>query len=164
MQLAATIALVVSVLVFAFQAREAARQSRLANEVAGTRSHGEIVLHWKQLMDVFIRYPELRAYYFDQTPDAPSASDSVRLGVIAEQHADWLEVLLATTNQLAPYKYSWMTDAWADYVPRTVASSSLLRSTIRGQGEWPSLEPFVARYEASSALSSEERVAGIEPA
>ena len=37
MQLAATIAVVVSVLVFAFQARELARQSRLANEVAGTR-------------------------------------------------------------------------------------------------------------------------------
>ena len=164
MQLAATIALVVSVLVFAFQGRELARQSRLANEVAGTRSHGEIVLHWKQLMDVFIQYPELRAYYFDQAPETPNASDTVRLGVIAEQHADWLEVLLATTNQLAPYKYSWMTSAWADYVPRTVASSSLLRATIRDQGEWPSLEPFVARYEASSRPSEEERVAGIEPA
>ena len=149
MQLAATIAVLVSVLVFAFQARELARQSRLANEVAGTRSHGEIVLHWKQVMGVFIRYPELHAYYYDRTPDAPSATDSVRLGVIAEQHADWLEVLLATTSQLAPYKYSWMTAAWADYIPRTVASSSLLRSTIRDQGEWPSLELFVARYEAS---------------
>ena len=83
MQLAATIAVVVSVLVFAFQARELARQSRLANEVAVTRSHGEIVLHWKKVMDVFIRYPELHAYYFDQTPDRPSASDAVRLGVVA---------------------------------------------------------------------------------
>ncbi len=149
MELAATIAVVVSVLVFAFQARELARQSRLANEVAGTRAHGEIVLHWKNIMDVFIRYPELRAFYFDQASEAPSASDSVRLGVIAEQHADWLEVLLATTSQLEAYEYSWMTAAWADYVPRTVASSSLLRSTIRDQGEWPSLEPYVDRYEAS---------------
>jgi hypothetical protein len=149
MQLAATIAVVVSVLVFAFQARELARQSRLANEVAGTRSHGEIVLHWKQVMDVFIQYPELHHYYFDQTPETPSATDRVRLGVIAEQHADWLEALLATTNQLAPYTYSWMTAAWDDYLPRAVASWSLLRSTIRDQAEWPSLEPFVARYEAS---------------
>ena len=100
-------------------------------------------------MDVFIQYPELHAYYFDQTPDRPSASDTVRLGVVAEQHADWLEVLLATTNKLAVHEYSWMTAAWDDYIPRTVASSSLLRSTIRDQGEWPSLEPFVARYEAS---------------
>ena len=150
MQLPATIAVLVSVLVFAYQARELARQSRLANEVSGTRSHGEIVLHWKKLMDVFIRYPELHAHYFDRTPETPSATDAVRLGVIAEQHADWLEVLLTTTNQLAAYHYSWMTDAWADYIPRTVASSSLLRSTIRDQGEWPSLEPFVAGYEASA--------------
>ena len=105
MQLAATIALVVSVLVFAFQARELARQSRLANEVAGTRSHGEIVRHGKQVMDVFIQYPELHAYYFDRTRDTPGAADSVRLAVIAEQHADWLEALLVTTNQLAPYQY-----------------------------------------------------------
>jgi len=91
----------------------------------------------------------LHDYYFDQAPDTPSAPDAVRLGVIAEQHADWLEVLLATTNQLAPYKYSWMTAAWAEYLPQAVASSSLLRSTIRDQEEWPSLEPFVARYEVS---------------
>lgn len=149
MQLAATIAVIVSVLVFAYQARELAHQSRLANEVAGTRSHGEIVLHWKQLMDVFIEYPELHAHYFDRTSNTPSAHDTVRLGLIADQHADWLEVLHATTNQLAPYEYSWMTAAWADYIPRTLATSSLLRSTIRDKGEWPSLEPFVARYEAS---------------
>jgi hypothetical protein len=151
MQLAATIAVVVSVLVFAFQARELARQSRLANEVAGTRAHREIILHWKNLMDVFIQYPELRAFYFDQTSDTPSASESARLGVIAEQHADWLEVALVTTTQLAAYEYSGMTSNWVDYVPRTVASSSLLRSTIRGQGDWRSLEPFVARYDASEA-------------
>ena len=147
MQLAATIAVLVSVLVFAFQARELARQSRLANEVAGARSHREIVFHWKQLTDVFIQYPELHAYYFDQTPDTPSATEAVRLRVIAEQHADWLEALLVTTNQLAQYQYSWMTEAWDDYIPQTVASSCLLRSTIRDRGEWPSLEPFVDRYE-----------------
>jgi hypothetical protein len=91
MQLAATIAVVVSVLVFAFQAREVARQSRLANEVAGTRAHREILLHWKKLMDVFIQYPELHAYCFDQTPNAPSATESVQLRITAEQHADWLD-------------------------------------------------------------------------
>ena len=149
MQVAATIAVVVSVLVFAFQARELARQSRLANEVAGTRAHREIVLQWKKLMDVFIQYPELHAYYFDQSPATPSASESVRLGIIAEQHADWLEVALVTSTQLASYEHSGMTSAWDDYIPRTLASSSLLRSTIRGQSDWRSLEPFVAHYDAS---------------
>lgn len=81
MQLAATIAVVLSVLVLAAQARELARQSRLVNEVAGTRTHGEIVLHWKRVMDAFIRHSELHAYYFDQTRDTPSAPDKVRLGV-----------------------------------------------------------------------------------
>ena len=100
MQFVATIAVIASVLVFAYQARELARQSRVGNEVAGTQAHREIVFHWKGLMDVFIQYPELHAYYYDQTPNTPSANDSVRLRVIADQHADWLDVALVTVRQL----------------------------------------------------------------
>jgi hypothetical protein len=42
-----------------------------------------------------------------------------------------------------------MGTAWAEYIPRTLATTSLLRSTIRDKGDWPYLEPFVADYEAS---------------
>ncbi len=45
-------------------------------------------------MDVFIQYPELHAFNFDHSPNTRSATESVRLKVIAEQHADWLEVVL----------------------------------------------------------------------
>ncbi len=91
MEFVATIAVVASVLVFAYQARELARQSRVANEVAGNQAYREILRDSKQFTNVFIQYPELHAYYFDQTPNTPTATDSVRLAVIAEQHADWLE-------------------------------------------------------------------------
>jgi hypothetical protein len=152
MEYVATIAVVASVLVFAYQARELARQSRMGNEVAGTQAHREISFHWKALMDVFIEYPELNAYYYDETPNPPSATDSVRLAVIAEQHADWLEVAHVTTSQLRSYEYAGMWGEWDDYITRVVGSSSLLRSTIRGNGEWSewaALDPFLSRYDES---------------
>ena len=54
MEYIATIAVVASVLVFAYQARELAHQSRVGNEVARTQAHREMMLHQKALMDVFI--------------------------------------------------------------------------------------------------------------
>jgi hypothetical protein len=148
MEFVATIAVVASVLVFAYQARELARQSRAGNEVAGTQAHREILLHWKRVSDVFIEYPELNAYYYDETPNTPSATDSVRLKVIADQHADFLDVVLITSRQLASYEYTGLME-WDDYTTRVVGSSSILRSAIRETGDWPSLDPFVARFDES---------------
>lgn len=150
MEFVATIAVVASVLVFAYQARELAHQSRVSNEVAGTQAHRAMMLHWKALMDVFIEYPELHACYYDQTPNPPSATESVRLKVIVVQHADWLDSCLITTRKLASYESTGMFGAWDTYATDTVASSSILRSTIRGHtGYWPTLDPFVAHYDES---------------
>ena len=148
-----------SVLVFAYQARELARQSRVGNEVAGTQAHREIMLHWKEVNDVFIQYPALHAYYYDQTPEPPSATDSVRLAVIADQHADFLDAVLITSRQLASYEYTGQTYEWDPYITRVVGSSSILRSIIRGAGDWPTLDPFVARHDESppAARSAEIR-------
>jgi hypothetical protein len=154
MEFVATIAVVASVLVFAYQARELARQSRVGNEVAGTQAHREILLHWKEVSDVFIRYPELHAYYYDQTPNTPSATDSVRLKVIADQHADFLDAVLITSKQLASYEYTGLTYEWDDYTTKVVGSSSTLRSTIRDTGDWTNLDPFVSRYDESQTTHS----------
>ena len=45
MQLVATIAVVVSVLVLAYQARELSGNTRVANEVAGTQAHSDLLFH-----------------------------------------------------------------------------------------------------------------------
>ena len=150
MELVATIAVVGSVLVFAYQARELARQSRVGNDVAGTKAHRELMVHLKGVLDVFIQYPELHAHYYDQSPNPPSATDSVRLKVIAEQHGDWLDSCLVTTRQLRSYEWVSQYGGWDDYIRSTVESSSTLRSAI-GRGDWPSLDPYVARYDAEQA-------------
>ena len=149
MQFVATIAVVASVLVFAYQARELARQSRVGNEVAGTQAHREMMLHYKRFTDVFIQYPELHAYYYDQTPNTPSTNDSVRLAVIADQHADWLDSCLLTSRQLKSYDWVALYGGWDDYIASSLGSSSILRSIIRDTRDWPALDPFVSRYDES---------------
>jgi hypothetical protein len=97
---------------------------------------------------VFIQYPELHAYYYDQATDTPSASDTVRLDVIADQEADWLHAGFMTSQRLASYAH-WGNE-WTDYIPQALASSARLRAIIRDNpGVYPSVEPFVADYDAS---------------
>jgi hypothetical protein len=115
MQLVATLAVVLSVLVLAYQGRELAGHTRVANEVAGTRAHHELLIHYKSVVDVFIQYPELHAYFFDKTAATPSSSDSVRLDVIADTYADWLASGLMTSKQLASYA-DW-TEEWTSFTP-----------------------------------------------
>jgi len=148
MQLVATLAVVVSVLVLAYQGRELAGHTRVANEVAGTQAHRELLLQYKAVTDVFIQYPELDAYFFDTTTATPSASDSVRLKFVTDQYADWLHAGFMTSQRLASYA-QWG-DEWTVFVPIALASSTRLRALIRDNpGVYPSVEPFVADYDAS---------------
>ena len=147
MQLAATIAVVVSVLVLAFQARELTRQSRIANQVAGGQADRDLVRLLAETSGVFLQYPELRAYFFDQKP-APSSVTDARLLTVADQHADALQTLLDAATRLGPY--GWRRDEVMTFVTSTLAASTPLRSIIRDNpGVWPPLEPLVANYDAS---------------
>jgi hypothetical protein len=148
MEVIGTLAVVLSVLVLAYQARELARNTRVANEVAGTHAHQELLTHYRSVMDVFIQYPELHAYFFDKTAAPPSSSDSIRLDVIADTYADWLALTLMTSKKLASYA-DW-TEEWTTFAPQAVASSARLRAVVRDNpGTYPQLDPFVASYDAS---------------
>jgi hypothetical protein len=54
----------------------------------------------------FFEHPELWAYFYDQkTTGQPTATDRVRLQMIAEQLADALQAGLDTTVKLASYEW-----------------------------------------------------------
>ena len=81
---AATIAVIVSVLVLAFQARSLAEHARIANEVAGAETNREVLSMWANAQRVFIEYPDLKAHYLDESPTPPSALERVRLLAVSE--------------------------------------------------------------------------------
>jgi hypothetical protein len=147
LQFIGTLAVVVSVLVLAYQTREVARQTRFANQVAGSVAQRHMVFNWRRWAHVFIDHPELHGMYFGEPDTEPSDADRVRLGVIAEAHADWLEAGLTTEQALA--SYSSYTVLWDEYVPSVVASTPVVRQVMRDQpGTWPQLDAYLARYDS----------------
>jgi len=153
MQLAGTIAVFLSVLVLAYQTRKVAHQTRVANQVAGTEAHREVIFHWKRILDVFVEYPQLYPHFFGQDGTALSAADSIRLKVVAEQCADWLETGMLTSHQLASYEaYTPIIGSWDDYVAWMIAGSPPLRSVIRDMpSSWPKLTDLVTGLDSSHA-------------
>jgi len=152
MALIGTIAVVVSVLVLAYQGRELAGHTRIANEVAATQAHRDLLFHWKWVIDVFVRHPDLHGLYFGETSRALTADDTVRLDVIAEQHADWLNSAMTTEAQLGPLPeiYSNWTGGWQQYGRNAVAGSPALRSLVRRRpNEWPTLDPLLTAYDVT---------------
>jgi hypothetical protein len=150
MQAIGTIAVVVSVLVLAYHAREVARQSRIANRVAALQADSAITQLSTRISDVFIQYPELRSRFFDELPN-PSSATEARLMTVADQYADVLQVALDTTARLGPY--GWETEDIRAWAASMVESSTHLRSIIRDNpGLWPPLEPFVANHDASHGI------------
>ncbi|HKD94710.1 MAG TPA: hypothetical protein VKB43_08400 [Gaiellaceae bacterium] len=149
MQFAATIAVVVSVLVLATQTRAVWREERVANQVAGTRAHRELLNMLGDIHDKFFEHPELRNQFFGKSTTQPTASELIRLQVIAERLADTLQVALDTTVKLA--SYDWVTSEWRQYAVESVAASPILRATIRERpGIWTPLEAMVAEYDAKA--------------
>jgi len=147
MELAGTIAVVFSVVFFALQARELAKQTGISNQVAAVQADGDVVRLMARTSDVFIRYPELRGEFFDQEPGLSSHADA-RLRTIADQHADMLETLLVRTKGLGPYAFK-QEEALA-FAKDTLAASTHLRAMIReNPGWWPPLEQLVASYDAA---------------
>jgi len=149
MELAATIAVVASVLVLVLQTRAVAKEASIANQVAGTRAHRDLIGMLARIYDRFFEYPELRAHFYGQATTAPTFSEQIRLGIIAEELADTLQVALDTTEKLG--SYDWVAAEWMKYAAESVATSAILRSTIRERpGIWTPLEPIVAEHEGQS--------------
>jgi hypothetical protein len=147
LQFIGTLAVVVSVLILAYQTRDLARQTRLANQVAGTVAQRDLVFNWRRWAHVFIDHPELHGMYFGEPDTEPSDADRVRLAVIAEAHADWLEAGLTTEQALA--SYSSYTVVWNTYVPWVMASTPGVRQVMRDQPDtWPLLNEHLARYDS----------------
>ena len=147
MQLVATLAVVLSVLALAYQARELARHSRIANEVAAVQADCDLLRMDARVQETFIQYPELRARFYDQAT-APIDDTESRLLTIATQQADVLLLALDATYHLGPY--GWRREEIEVWANDALATSTPLRAIIRDNPDlWPSLESLVANYDAS---------------
>lgn len=150
MELAGLIAVVVSVLVLAWQSREVAKQTRIANaqaRMANEPAEASGVTSMDALqppLSHLLVYPHLRPYFCRGTAlaDCPSADQASQVETLAEMFADGVEMALEAGHLAGPYRRH-LAD-WESYAAHLLRNSPAVEALIREQGaDWyPRLHAF----------------------
>jgi hypothetical protein len=143
-------ALVMSLLFLARQTRESARQSHLANQIAGSQAKSEIYETVDRILYGFLVHPELRKYFYEGTelPDVASGDESEnvrgRVLTFAELFADVIERGLDTYRSIDPA--ADFQSPMEDYARDMISTAPALRYWVREHpGWWPNVESWIAR-------------------
>ena len=153
--LASAAALVASLLFLARQARESARQTRLANQTAGTQAMAASFETVDRIVEYFMEYPDLRPYFYDGAElegEALAVESPVRARVLtlAELFADALQnslYTIASIEAVASYR-----DDMMDYAVVSLQRSPVLRQTVSEHPIWwPTLANEVERLPAQDS-------------
>ncbi len=153
MEFLATGAVVASVLVLAYQARELTKQTRQSNQVAATEARRELTAQFREILLVFVEHPSLRAHFYGEAPHSPAPDEQAQLEALAEVYADALQTVLDTTEQLRIY--GWVPATWRRYAEVTIRNSPALQSLLHTHpGLWPPLDQIVAGIPAAHAGSA----------
>jgi hypothetical protein len=147
--LVSAIALVLSLLFLARQTRESARQSHLANQIAGSRAKSEIYETVDRILYHFLEYPDLRKYFYGgaELPDASSETDPdelrERVLTFAELFVDVIERGLDTYQSVDPA--ADFQSPMEDYARDMFATSPAIRLWINEHpGWWPNVESWIS--------------------
>lgn len=127
------IGLVVTVALLAGQTRAAAKQSEVANAIAGATVLFTCTASLHEVLRLFVQEPEIRAYFYDGAPCPTQGMERDRVVTIAEMLADTLEDGLVT-HRLVPASES-ETD-WIGYCRQMRSSSPGLDAIINENAEW----------------------------
>jgi len=83
--------LIFSVVLLAWQTRSVAEQTRISNSIAAAAVTGDSANRLRAILELFVQYPELRAYFYENKPYPRRGSQRRRVLSIAETFADCLE-------------------------------------------------------------------------
>jgi hypothetical protein len=146
--LVSALALVFSLLFLARQTKESARQSHLANQIAGSQAKSEIYGSVDRILYHFLEYPELRTYFYSGTelpeasPDSASAAVRERVLTFAELFADVLERGLDSYKTVDPA--ADFQSPMDDYARDILDTSPSIRYLVRAHpGWWPNVESWI---------------------
>jgi hypothetical protein len=141
-------ALVLSLLFLARQTRESARQSVLANQIAGLQAKSEIYSAVDRILYQFLMFPHLRKYFYEgieiPAEDEVGSDSGVRDQVLtfAELFCDAIETGLDTYRSVDPAAdFRSPMDAYAHDI---VEGSPAIRYLVSAHpGWWPNIEVWL---------------------
>lgn len=131
--------LVVTLFVFVYQARAMRQQVRLMADQSrdgtlATRAH--VYQGLAQLMidvdRIFIEYPALRPYFYDNVEEPDDPIERNRVSAIAETHIDMMDNLLTQS----PHLEDIVAEPWDDYFRDLMRRSPAIRRFWAEHREW----------------------------
>lgn len=131
---ASLIAVIVSLLVLAWQSWEVARQARISTQVASAAAWSETTDRLHRVAAVFLTRPELRTYFYEGRRPPPGGDDLVAVTVIAEMLADTIEGSLQLGQDIPGA--SRALQGWYSYAHFLRSESPVLRAWIRAHPTW----------------------------
>jgi hypothetical protein len=146
--LISAVALVISLLFLARQTKESARQSHLANQIAGSRAKSEIYETVDRILYRFLDHPELRQYFYEGEQLPAIESDEphiVRENILtfAELFADVIERGLDTYRSIDPA--ADFQSPMEDYARDILSTAPAIRYWVSEHpGWWPNVESWIS--------------------
>ena len=141
-------ALVLSVLFLARQTRESARQSVLANQLAGLQAKSEIYSTVDRILYQFLEFPHLRRYFYEgsELPEAAEVGTAAdardQVLAFAELFCDAIERGLDTYRSIEPA--ADFRSPMDTYARDIVEGSPAIRFLVNDHpGWWPNLEAWI---------------------
>jgi hypothetical protein len=131
--IAGLIGLVITIGLLAWQTRAAAKQTQIANAMAGATVLYGCTANLNEVLRPFLDHPELRAYFYDSTPIPADPLERSRVLTIAEMLGDALEDGLVS-HRLVPASES--EHDWIDYCRYMRAHSPALNTMVNEHPRW----------------------------
>lgn len=119
---------IVSVILLAWQTRAVAQQTKISNAIASASVISNSTTGLREVLLLFIEYPELRPYFYEAKGPPLRGRTHKRLVTVAEILADILEEGLAANNLVRTARLS---EEWPNYCSDLLSTSPVLNEVMR---------------------------------
>ena len=133
-QLVSLAAIVVSVLLLALQTRELAKQTRVANSLAGASTLAAQSAQLATALVALVEHPELRPHFYSGLPSPSDPATQSRIATIAELFADAIESSLQASGLVE--SFAGNDSDWRSYAAGHCRSSPAVEQVVRDHAGW----------------------------
>jgi hypothetical protein len=134
LQIISNIVLALTLVAVAWQAREAARQSRVSSTVAGISALREAMRHLHDVLSPWLDRPHVRSYFDEPRPWPADSEERARLRTLAEMWADCVGTTLNASEAVEaflPFRA-----AWESYASSVLQNSIVVYTVITENPDW----------------------------
>lgn len=124
---------IASVSLLAWQTRAVAQQTKISNAIASTSVLSNATSSLRQVLSLFIEYPELRSYFYESNKPPAWGHRRTRVFAVAEMLADVLEEGLSANSLVRSNR---LYEEWPLYCKYLLTTSPALNEIMQRYPDW----------------------------